>query len=75
MQGVGKAYNELKQGEPALERLFELMRFKSKVHLSVILGFFFFFFSLLIFILILRITLYELLRKNFQKGENEIIVK
>ena len=43
MQGVGKAYNELKQGEPALERLFELMRFKSKVHLSVILGFFFFF--------------------------------
>ena len=44
MQGVGKAYNELKQGEPALERLFELMRFKSKVHLSVILGFFFFFF-------------------------------
>lgn len=31
MQGVGKAYNELKQGEPAIERLFELMRFKSKV--------------------------------------------
>lgn len=31
MQGVGKAYNELKQGQPAIERLFELMRFKSKV--------------------------------------------
>nr|XP_023898972.1 ABC transporter B family member 29, chloroplastic [Quercus suber] len=31
IQGVGKAYNELKQGEPAIERLFELMRFKSKV--------------------------------------------
>lgn len=41
MQGVGKAYNELKQGEPAIERLFELTRFKSKVHLSVILAFFF----------------------------------
>ncbi|KAM3737436.1 hypothetical protein ACB098_09G055600 [Castanea mollissima] len=31
IQGVGKAYNELKQGEPAIERLFELTRFKSKV--------------------------------------------
>lgn len=30
-QGVGKAYNELKQGEPAIERLFELTRFKSQV--------------------------------------------
>ncbi|PQQ19069.1 ABC transporter B family member 29 chloroplastic isoform X2 [Prunus yedoensis var. nudiflora] len=28
IQGVGKAYNELKQGEPAIERLFELTRFK-----------------------------------------------
>ena len=74
MQGVGKAYNELKQGEPAIERLFELMRFKSKVHLSVILAYFILFYFIFIF-LILRITLYELLRKNFQKGENEIIVK
>ncbi|XP_062006398.1 ABC transporter B family member 29, chloroplastic isoform X2 [Rosa rugosa] len=29
IQGVGKAYNELKQGEPAMERLFDLTRFKS----------------------------------------------
>ncbi|XP_050380151.1 ABC transporter B family member 29, chloroplastic [Argentina anserina] len=29
IQGVGKAYNELKQGEPAVERLFDLTRFKS----------------------------------------------
>ncbi|XP_058107222.1 ABC transporter B family member 29, chloroplastic isoform X5 [Magnolia sinica] len=29
--GIGKAYNELKQGEPALERLFDLTRFNSKV--------------------------------------------
>lgn len=28
---MGKAYNELKQGEPAIERLFDLTRFKSKV--------------------------------------------
>ncbi|KAL3755640.1 hypothetical protein ACJRO7_002655 [Eucalyptus globulus] len=31
IQDVGKAYNELKQGEPAIERLFELGRFKAKV--------------------------------------------
>ncbi|XP_058107195.1 ABC transporter B family member 29, chloroplastic isoform X2 [Magnolia sinica] len=31
IQGIGKAYNELKQGEPALERLFDLTRFNSKV--------------------------------------------
>nr|XP_011467282.1 PREDICTED: ABC transporter B family member 29, chloroplastic isoform X1 [Fragaria vesca subsp. vesca] len=29
IQGVGKAYNELKQGQPAIERLFDLTRFKS----------------------------------------------
>ncbi|XP_039123879.1 ABC transporter B family member 29, chloroplastic isoform X2 [Dioscorea cayenensis subsp. rotundata] len=31
IQGVGKAYNELKQGEPAIERLFDLTRFSTKV--------------------------------------------
>ncbi|KAL9428108.1 hypothetical protein AB3S75_030159 [Citrus x aurantiifolia] len=31
IQGVGKAYNEFKQGEPAIERLFDLTKFKSKV--------------------------------------------
>lgn len=31
IQDMGKAYNELKQGEPAIERLFDLSRFKSKV--------------------------------------------
>ncbi|XP_048504558.1 ABC transporter B family member 29, chloroplastic isoform X2 [Beta vulgaris subsp. vulgaris] len=31
IQGVGKAYNELKQGEPAIERLFDLTRFKPQV--------------------------------------------
>ncbi|KAJ0976717.1 hypothetical protein J5N97_012191 [Dioscorea zingiberensis] len=31
IQGVGKAYNELKQGEPSIERLFDLTRFSSKV--------------------------------------------
>ncbi|GMJ02905.1 ABC2 homolog 12, ARABIDOPSIS THALIANA ABC TRANSPORTER HOMOLOG 12, ATP-binding cassette B29 [Hibiscus trionum] len=31
IQGVGKAYNELKQGEPAIERLFDLTKVKSKV--------------------------------------------
>ncbi|KAK9290662.1 hypothetical protein L1049_008835 [Liquidambar formosana] len=31
IQGVGKAYNELKQGEPAIDRLFDLTRFKSQV--------------------------------------------
>ncbi|XP_052172426.1 ABC transporter B family member 29, chloroplastic [Diospyros lotus] len=31
IQGVGKAYNELKQGEPAIERLFDLTRFQPKV--------------------------------------------
>ncbi|KAK6139846.1 hypothetical protein DH2020_026421 [Rehmannia glutinosa] len=30
-EGVGKAYNELKQGEPAIERLFNLTLFKSQV--------------------------------------------
>ncbi|KAJ3675109.1 hypothetical protein LUZ60_004151 [Juncus effusus] len=30
-EDVGKAYNELKQGEPAVERLFHLTKFKSKV--------------------------------------------
>ncbi|KAF7149050.1 hypothetical protein RHSIM_Rhsim03G0074500 [Rhododendron simsii] len=30
-QGVGKAYNEFKQGEPAIERLFDLTRFQCKV--------------------------------------------
>ncbi|XP_057777936.1 ABC transporter B family member 29, chloroplastic [Salvia miltiorrhiza] len=31
IQDVGKAYNELKQGEPAIERLFNLTLFKSQV--------------------------------------------
>ncbi|CAI9097716.1 OLC1v1034188C1 [Oldenlandia corymbosa var. corymbosa] len=31
IQGIGKAYNELKQGEPAIERLFTLTRFTSQV--------------------------------------------
>ncbi|GAB2272171.1 hypothetical protein Dimus_006992 [Dionaea muscipula] len=31
IQGVGKAYNELKQGEPAIERLFDLARFNPQV--------------------------------------------
>ncbi|CAL9189533.1 unnamed protein product [Musa hybrid cultivar] len=31
IKGVGKAYNELKQGEPAIERLLDLTRFKPKV--------------------------------------------
>ncbi|XP_039066181.1 ABC transporter B family member 29, chloroplastic-like [Hibiscus syriacus] len=31
IQGAGKAYNELKQGEPAIERLFDLTKMKSKV--------------------------------------------
>lgn len=31
IQDVGKAYNELKQGEPAIERLFNLTMFKSQV--------------------------------------------
>ncbi|KAF5747796.1 ABC transporter family protein [Tripterygium wilfordii] len=31
IQGFGKAYNEVKQGEPGIERLFDLTRFKSKV--------------------------------------------
>lgn len=31
IQDVGKAYNEWKQGEPAIERLFELTRFKPQV--------------------------------------------
>ncbi|KAE9465593.1 hypothetical protein C3L33_02499, partial [Rhododendron williamsianum] len=31
-QGVGKAYNEFKQGEPAIERLFDLTRFQCKVN-------------------------------------------
>ncbi|KAM0034711.1 putative bacterial ABC-type protein transporter [Helianthus debilis subsp. tardiflorus] len=31
IQDVGKAYNELKQGEPAIERLFQLSSFKPKV--------------------------------------------
>uniref|UniRef100_A0A803L2V5 ABC transporter B family member 29, chloroplastic n=1 Tax=Chenopodium quinoa TaxID=63459 RepID=A0A803L2V5_CHEQI len=31
IQGVGKAYNELKQGEPAIERLFDLTRFTPRV--------------------------------------------
>ncbi|KAL6559178.1 ABC transporter B member 29, chloroplastic [Orobanche hederae] len=31
IQGVGKAYNELKQGEPAIERLFKLTLFESQV--------------------------------------------
>jgi hypothetical protein len=30
-QAMGKAYNELKQGEPAIERLFDLTNFKPKV--------------------------------------------
>ncbi|PON83090.1 ATP-binding cassette containing protein [Trema orientale] len=30
IQGIGKAYNEWKQGEPAIERLFDLIRFKPK---------------------------------------------
>ncbi|CAK9193941.1 unnamed protein product [Sphagnum troendelagicum] len=31
IQAMGKAYNELKQGEPAIERLFELTTFSPKV--------------------------------------------
>ncbi|MBA0809458.1 hypothetical protein Gohar_025108 [Gossypium harknessii] len=31
IQGMGKAYNEFKQGEPAIERLFDLTKMKSKV--------------------------------------------
>lgn len=31
IQDIGKAYNELKQGEPAIERLFDLTRSKLKV--------------------------------------------
>ncbi|KAJ1270891.1 hypothetical protein BS78_06G085400 [Paspalum vaginatum] len=31
IQDVGKAYNEYKQGEPALERIFDLMRFNPEV--------------------------------------------
>ncbi|XP_071689370.1 ABC transporter B family member 29, chloroplastic [Rutidosis leptorrhynchoides] len=31
LQDVGKAYNELKQGEPAIERLFQLSSFQPKV--------------------------------------------
>lgn len=31
IQGVGKAYNELKEGEPAIERLLDLSTFNSKV--------------------------------------------
>nr|XP_043609373.1 ABC transporter B family member 29, chloroplastic [Erigeron canadensis] len=31
IQDVGKAYNELKQGEPAIERLFQLSTYKPKV--------------------------------------------
>ncbi|KAL5721252.1 ABC transporter B member 29 [Ranunculus cassubicifolius] len=31
IQGLGKAYNELKQGEPAIERLFSLTKFTPKV--------------------------------------------
>lgn len=31
MQDLGKAYNESKQGEPAIERLFDLTSLESKV--------------------------------------------
>ncbi|XP_054785006.1 ABC transporter B family member 29, chloroplastic [Prosopis cineraria] len=31
IQDVGKAYNELRQGEPAIERLFDLIKFTDKV--------------------------------------------
>ncbi|KAG0525691.1 hypothetical protein BDA96_06G078400 [Sorghum bicolor] len=31
IQDAGKAYNEYKQGQPALERIFDLMRFKPEV--------------------------------------------
>ncbi|PKA62375.1 ABC transporter B family member 29, chloroplastic [Apostasia shenzhenica] len=31
IQGMGKAFNELKEGEPAVERLFDLTQFYSKV--------------------------------------------
>jgi hypothetical protein len=34
---MGKAYNELKQGEPAIERLFELTTFSPKVEFLTIL--------------------------------------
>ncbi|XP_022767061.1 ABC transporter B family member 29, chloroplastic isoform X5 [Durio zibethinus] len=30
-EGVGKAYNDLKQGEPAIERIFDLTKLKSEV--------------------------------------------
>lgn len=32
IQKIGKAYNELKEGEPAIERLFELIEFKPTVN-------------------------------------------
>ncbi|XP_025825496.1 ABC transporter B family member 29, chloroplastic isoform X2 [Panicum hallii] len=32
IQDLGKAYNEYKQGEPALERIFDLMRFNPEVN-------------------------------------------
>ncbi|RRT50610.1 hypothetical protein B296_00026945 [Ensete ventricosum] len=35
IKGVGKAYNELKQGEPAIERLLDLTRFKPKVFIII----------------------------------------
>ncbi|KAG9440263.1 hypothetical protein H6P81_020428 [Aristolochia fimbriata] len=31
VQGIGKAYNEFKQGEPAIDRLFDLTRFNHQV--------------------------------------------
>jgi putative ABC transport system ATP-binding protein len=37
IQAMGKAYNELKQGEPAIERLFELTTFSPKVEFLTIL--------------------------------------
>ena len=50
-QAMGKAYNELKQGEPAIERLFDLTSFKSKVcpilhHIGYCDQFYFYFDSL-----------------------------
>ncbi|KAL2900179.1 ABC transporter B family member 29 chloroplastic, partial [Bienertia sinuspersici] len=36
LQGVGKAYNELKQGEPAIERLFDLTRFRPQARLCLV---------------------------------------
>lgn len=62
-QGVGKAYNEFKQGEPAIERLFDLTKFKSKVIYNLIDCNFF----------SLKVTLtYKFFLENFLTDLNEM---